>query len=62
MVTKVKLKRLNTKGVFTMKNRKQPHEQFTMKDNGLSSMQEVLYQKEFNRADKETIKKNQNKK
>ncbi|WP_156316760.1 YfhE family protein [Bacillus sp. FJAT-22090] len=45
-----------------MKNRKQPHEQFTMKDNGLSSMQEVLYQKEFNRADKETNKKNQNKK
>lgn len=42
-----------------MKNRKQPHEQFTMKDNGLSSMQEVLYQKEFNRVDKEITKKNQ---
>ncbi|TQR05534.1 YfhE family protein [Psychrobacillus soli] len=42
-----------------MKNRKPPHEQFTMKNNGLSSMQEVLYQKEFNRADNATTKKNQ---
>ena len=42
-----------------MKNRKPPHEQFTMKDNGLTSMQEVLYQKEFNRADKATTKKNE---
>ncbi|MEI4770602.1 YfhE family protein [Psychrobacillus sp. FJAT-51614] len=45
-----------------MKNRKAPHEQFTMKNNGLTSMQEVLYQKEFTRADKETDKKNQIKK
>ncbi|SES09789.1 YfhE family protein [Psychrobacillus sp. OK032] len=43
-----------------MNNHKPPHEQFTMKDNGLTSMQEVLYQKEFNRADKATTKKNQN--
>ncbi|MDI2588979.1 YfhE family protein [Psychrobacillus sp. NEAU-3TGS] len=42
-----------------MKSRKEPHEQFTMKNNGLSSMQEVIYQKEFNRADKATTKKNQ---
>ncbi|MFJ8064960.1 YfhE family protein [Psychrobacillus sp. NPDC096426] len=42
-----------------MKNRKPPHEQFTMKENGLTSMQEVRYQKAYNRADKATTKKNQ---
>jgi len=45
-----------------MKERKQPHEKFTLKDNGLSSMQEVIYPKEFKRADKETFKKNSIKK
>lgn len=45
------------RGVFTMKDRKQPHEKFTKKDNGLSSMQEVIYPKEFKRADEESFKK-----
>lgn len=45
-----------------MKDRKQPHEQFTKKDNELTSMQEVIYPKEFKRADKETFKKNEIKK
>ena len=44
--------------MLNMKERKQPHEKFTLKDNGLSSMQEVIYPKEFNRADKESFKKN----
>lgn len=48
--------------MFAMKDRKQPHEQFTMKDNELTSMQEVIYPKEFKRADKETFKKNEIKK
>ena len=34
-----------------MADRKLPHEQLTTKDNGLTSMQEVLYRKEFKRAD-----------
>ena len=34
-----------------MKN-KRPHEQLTTKYNGLTSMQEVLYRREFKRADK----------
>jgi hypothetical protein len=50
------------RGVFTMKDRKQPHEKFTKKDNGLSSMQEVIYPKEFKRADEESFKKNPTKK
>lgn len=50
------------RGVFTMKEQKQPHEQLTTKDNGLTSTQEVLYQKEFKRADKATTKSNENKK
>lgn len=32
--------------------KKPPHKQLTDKNNGLSSMQEVLYQEEFKRADK----------
>ena len=35
-----------------MKNQRPPHEQLTTKDNGLTSTQEVLYQKEFKHADK----------
>lgn len=45
-----------------MKERKQPHEKFNIKDNGLSSMQEVIYPKVFKRADKEAFNKNQIKK
>ncbi|MEK3977864.1 YfhE family protein [Psychrobacillus sp. FSL K6-2836] len=45
-----------------MKERKQPHEKFNIKDNGLSSMQEVIYPKDFKRADKEAFNKNQIKK
>ncbi|WP_144510137.1 YfhE family protein [Bacillus sp. FJAT-22090] len=45
-----------------MKDRKPPHEQLTMKNNGLTKTQEVLYQEEFKHADKEIRKKNQNKK
>ncbi|MFJ7970902.1 YfhE family protein [Psychrobacillus sp. NPDC096389] len=44
-----------------MKENKTPVEQLTTKDNGLSSTQEVLYQKEFKRASKGTSKKNQDK-
>jgi hypothetical protein len=39
-----------------MKNRKPPHQQLTVKDNGLTATQEVLYQQEFKRADKATEK------
>lgn len=35
-----------------MDKNKQPHEQMTDKNNNLSSAQEVLYQKDFNKADK----------
>lgn len=35
-----------------MKGKKQPHETFKEKYNGLSSTQEVLYTNEFKRADK----------
>ncbi|MFP3919683.1 YfhE family protein [Lysinibacillus telephonicus] len=45
-----------------MKEQKKPHEQLTTKDNGLTSTQEVLYRKEFKRADKATTKNNENKK
>ena len=34
-----------------MSEKKPPHEQLTDKNNGLSSMQEVLYQEEYKRAD-----------
>ncbi len=41
-----------------MKDRKlPPHQQMTMKDNGLTSTQEVLYPSDFKRADKATGKK-----
>lgn len=39
-----------------MKEQRPPHEQLTTKDNGLSSMQEVIYRKEFKRADQATKK------
>lgn len=45
-----------------MKERKEPHEKFSVKDNGLTSMQEVTYPKDFKRADKGTFNKNQIKK
>ncbi len=41
-----------------MKEQKQPHEKMTMTNNGLSKTQEVVYQKEFNRADKATENNN----
>lgn len=44
-----------------MKERKPLHEQLTMKNNGLTATQEVLYRKEFKRAYKAT-QGNQNKK
>ena len=60
---KEKLKRTKTKGVsVNMADRKLPHEQLTTKDNGLTSMQEVLYRKEFKRADKTAEKNKQHKK
>lgn len=34
-----------------MSEKKPPHEQMTDKNNGLSSMQEVLYQEEYKSAD-----------
>ncbi|WP_277585810.1 YfhE family protein [Psychrobacillus antarcticus] len=45
-----------------MKERKEPHEKFNTKDNGLTSMQEVTYPKDYKRADKQTFNKNQIKK
>lgn len=45
-----------------MKDQRPPHERLTTKYNGLSSMQEVLYRKEFKRADNATSKNGQNKK
>ena len=35
-----------------MSDKKSPHEQMPDKNNGLSSMQEVLYQEEYKSADK----------
>ncbi|WP_069201942.1 YfhE family protein [Bhargavaea cecembensis] len=35
-----------------MNEKKPPHERMTEKNNGLSDTQEVLYQDDFNRADK----------
>lgn len=35
-----------------MAERKPPHQRMTQKNNGLSSTQEVLYNDEFNKADK----------
>ena len=45
-----------------MKEQRPPHEQLTTKDNGLSSMQEVIYRKEFKRADQASTKKGLKKK
>ncbi|MCP1145018.1 YfhE family protein [Lysinibacillus endophyticus] len=39
-----------------MKN-KQPHQQLTVQDNQLTKTQEVLYQKDFKRADRARGKK-----
>jgi len=44
-----------------MKDRKPPHQQLTVEDNGLTTTQEVLYQKEFKRADSATGQKNSEK-
>ncbi|MCG7343366.1 YfhE family protein [Sporosarcina sp. ACRSL] len=35
-----------------MSRKKEPHKSFTEKNNGLSATQEVLYAKEFKRADR----------
>ncbi|SIT88536.1 YfhE family protein [Edaphobacillus lindanitolerans] len=42
-----------------MNEKKPPHERMTEKDNGLTDTQEVLYQDDFNRADKATGKEDQ---
>ena len=38
-----------------MSEKKLPHEKMTVKSNGLTSTQEVLYQEEFRKADKAAI-------
>ena len=43
-----------------MSEKKPQHEQMTTKNNGLSSMQEVVYHEEFKKADK-AIKNGENK-
>lgn len=43
-----------------MDKSKEPHEKMTSKNNGLSDTQEVLYQKEFNKADQASKDKNEN--
>ncbi|HWI46829.1 MAG TPA: YfhE family protein [Rummeliibacillus sp.] len=48
--------------MFSLKDNKLPHQQLTTKDNALSSMQEVIYRKEFKRADNATEKNEKNKK
>lgn len=44
------------------KPKRPPHEQLTTKHNGLSTMQEVTYRKEFKKADNATGEQNRNKK
>ncbi|PID03256.1 YfhE family protein [Sporosarcina sp. P2] len=44
-----------------MSENKQPHKTLTDKNNGLSSTQEVLYDKEFKRADQATKQDNKKK-
>ncbi|PIC70550.1 YfhE family protein [Sporosarcina sp. P18a] len=44
-----------------MSENKQPHKTLTDKNNGLSSTQEVLYDKEFKRADQATEQDNKKK-
>ncbi|GKV63957.1 MULTISPECIES: YfhE family protein [Sporosarcina] len=44
-----------------MSENKQPHKTFTDKNNGLSSTQEVLYAKDFKRADKAAEQENNQK-
>lgn len=43
-----------------MKQKREPHERLTERNNGLSSTQEVLYAKEFKSADK-AAKEDENK-
>ncbi|WP_083034368.1 YfhE family protein [Sporosarcina ureae] len=43
-----------------MSENKQPHKTLTDKNNGLSSAQEVLYAKDYKRADKATEKEENN--
>ncbi|GKV55185.1 hypothetical protein NCCP2222_11320 [Sporosarcina sp. NCCP-2222] len=43
-----------------MNEKKQPHERLTEKNNGLRDTQEVLYAKDFKRADN-ALKKNEKK-
>lgn len=43
-----------------MSENKQPHETLTDKNNGLSATQEVLYAKDFKKADKATEQENTN--
>ncbi|WP_397538121.1 YfhE family protein [Rummeliibacillus pycnus] len=45
-----------------MKDHKLPHQQLTTKDNALSSMQEVIYRKDFKRAVNATEQNEKNKK
>ncbi|MBB4824538.1 hypothetical protein HNO89_001762 [Sporosarcina luteola] len=44
-----------------MNEKKQPHERLTEKNNGLKATQEVLYAKDFKRADN-ALKKDENEK
>ena len=44
-----------------MSENKQPHKTLTDKNNGLSSAQEVLYAKDYKRADKATEQDNKKK-
>ena len=59
---KEKLKERKKRGVLVIKERKPLREQLTAKSNGLTSTQEVLYQKEFKRADRDFEKLNEKKK
>ncbi len=49
------------KGVLDLKENKAPHETLTEKNNGLSSAQEVLYAKDYKKADKATEQDNNKK-
>ncbi|MFD1205007.1 MULTISPECIES: YfhE family protein [Sporosarcina] len=45
-----------------MNEKKEPHERLTEKNNGLKDTQEVLYAKDFKRADNAAKKRNEQKK
>ncbi|MDV6379362.1 YfhE family protein [Sporosarcina sp. GW1-11] len=47
--------------MFSIEQKKQPHKTLTDKNNGLSSAQEVLYAKDFKKADQATEKDNNKK-